>query len=168
MIICLLCKRETWRICSRWQRHFCRPLESQLHQEHLESTESWSKAGWCGIVKDFFKKYKKDPRKVIQIILQNPYAPLRSVASNASARKVSLSKAKSWKHDDLLNNFFSSNLCQIDVSPWFSKHLIMATSQPAHEVRPELCHPAEMLPHQHITNWDEWASKCTAAPSFSF
>lgn len=54
-------------ICCRWQGHFCRPLESQLHWEHPESTESWSKVGWCGIVKDFFKKYKKDLGKEISL-----------------------------------------------------------------------------------------------------
>lgn len=51
------------RTCSRWQGHFCRPVESQLHWEHPESTESWSKVSWCGIVKDFFKKYRMDPGK---------------------------------------------------------------------------------------------------------
>lgn len=90
-------KGDVWRICSRWLRHFCRPLESQLYEEHLESTESWSKVGWCGIVKDFFKKYKKDPGKETPWILQNSHASLGRVASNASARKVSLSKGKVLK-----------------------------------------------------------------------
>lgn len=141
-------------MCSRWQWHFSRLLESQLYWEHLETTECWSKVGWRATVKPFSRNTKMILEKKLcreRTLQKFTCFPVKGSFKYIYIwEKWACPKAKSSVHYDLLNKLFFSP--QISLEPMSASQNTFYGSKSACAESPDIsC--ANPPKHFHISTW---------------